>query len=76
MERTRKSYGISPVPPNCPDRARYRTGEAAAVLHLHRNTITSEFRAGRLRPIDPNAEKLRYSGRELNRYWDWKTKQG
>lgn len=71
--KPRKSYGISPEPPDVNLAGRYTTTEAAAKLHLHRNSITNAYKAGQLRAIDPGATKLRYSGRELRRYWNWKT---
>lgn len=74
--RPRKRYGITPEPPDVKPAGRYTTSEAAERLNLHRNTITNLFNAGLLRAIDPNADKLRYSGKELYRFWEYKTKHG
>lgn len=70
-----KQYGISPEPPEVKPNGRYTTGEAAQKLNLNRNTITNAFKAGTLHAIDPCARRLRYSGRELQRFWNWKTSQ-
>lgn len=72
----RKRYGISPEPPDVKPNGRYTTTEAAAKLDTHRNSITNWFNAGLLEAIDPTAEKLRYYGRELMRFWEWKTANG
>ena len=72
----RKRYGITPEPPDVKPSGRYTTGEAAIKLDVHRNTITNLFNAGLLRAIDPTSEKLRYTGKELTRFWNWKTSQG
>lgn len=74
--KPRKSYGISPEPPDVKPTGRYTTTEAAQRLNLHRNTITNAYKAGILRAIDPGAAKLRYSGKELRRFWDYKTAYG
>lgn len=75
-DRPRKAYGISPEPPDVKPAGRYTTTEAAQRLNLHRNSITNAFKAGLLRAIDPGAAKVRYSGKELRRYWEWKTAFG
>lgn len=75
-EKPRKPYGISPEPPDVSPNGRYTTAEAAEKLQLHRNSITNAFKAGLLRAIDPAAAKIRYSGRELRRFWNWKTAYG
>lgn len=72
----RKHYGISPEPPDVKPNGKYTTMEAAEKLEAHRNSITNWFRAGLLRAIDPTAEKLRYKGSELTRFWNWKTANG
>lgn len=72
-DKTRKPYGISPEPPEIKLDGRYTTAEAARKLNLHRNSITNAFKAGHLRAIDPGARKVRYSGKELRRFWNWKT---
>lgn len=75
-EKPRKSYGISPEPPDVTPNGRYTNGEAAKKLRLHRNTISNLFKAGVLKAIDPTAEKVRFSGKELRRFWYWKTACG
>lgn len=72
----KRTYGISPEPPDVKLDGRYTTSEAAAKLQLHRNSITKAFKAGQLRAIDPTASRLRYSGKELRRFWNWKTAYG
>lgn len=72
----RKRYGISPEPPDVKPNGRYTTTEAAAKLDTHRNSITNWFNAGLLHAIDPMAERLRYTGRELTRFWNWKMDNG
>lgn len=69
----RKRYGITPEPPNVKPNGRYSTIEAARVLDVHRNTITNLFNAGLLKAINPCASKIRYSGKELMRFWLKKT---
>lgn len=75
-EKHRKPYGISPEPPDVKPKGRYTTSEAAEKLNLHRNSIANAFKAGTLRAIDPSATKVRYSGKELYRFWHWKTTFG
>ena len=75
MQR-RKRYGITPDPPDVRPDGKYTTTEAAAKLDTHRNSITNWCNAGLLRPIDPGAPKLRYRGKELTRFWNWKTANG
>lgn len=65
----RQSYGLSPLPPDVSPNGRYSTTQAAAKLGIHRNTLTNAFKAGKIRAIDPTAQKLHYYGRELSRYW-------
>lgn len=72
----RKRYGISPEPPDVKPNGRYTTAEAAQKLDAHRNSITNWFNAGLLKAIDPTADKLRYTGKELTRFWEWKTTFG
>lgn len=69
----RKRYGISPEPPDVKPNGRYTTAESARKLGVHRNTITNMFNSGLLRAINPTADKLRYSGKELMRVWNLKT---
>lgn len=75
-EKPRKPYGISPEPPDVKPAGRYTTTQAAKKLNLHRNSITNAFKAGLLKAIDPAADKIRYSGKELRRFWNWKTEFG
>lgn len=73
--RERKAYGISPEPPEVSLTGRYTITAAAEKLRLSRNTITRYYQSGELRPIDPGARRLRFSGKELTRFWNWMTKR-
>lgn len=75
-QREYRSYGVTPEPPVVAEAGRYGVIETARKLGVHRNTVTKFFNNGHLKPIDPMAPKLRFSGKEIMRFWRWKTLHG
>lgn len=71
----RKSYGISPEPPQVSDVGKYTVTESAGRLGLSVRTVRYYITSGDLRAVNYNAERLRFTGRELKRFWKWKISQ-
>jgi predicted site-specific integrase-resolvase len=51
------------------------TTEVCMELGIHRNSLGAAVRNGEINPIDRLAKRYRDLGREVMRYWKYKTSQ-
>ena len=76
MEQTkkpRKSYGISPVRPNVSMFGRYTISQSAKEIGASVRAVRNWLNAGLISPVNFNASSIRITGKELLRFWEWKT---
>lgn len=72
-KKQRKSYGISPERPNVSMFGRYTIAQAAKEIGASVRMMRNWFNDGLITPINYNATPVRISGKEITRFWEWKT---